>query len=366
MLRIAVDARPLAHQGNGIHRHVEQLLLRLCQKPAYWHLYGTHEVPDTFCELANVTVRTLNLPARLRGAQLGNLLFARWARQNSIDVYWGTRHQLPPGLPAHIRAVVTVYDMVWKAFGETMRFPGKQIETLLTPPALRRADAIAAISQFTAREINRFVPDVADKTHVVPCGTTMMASPGNPAQAELHNRSGYFLFVGTPEPRKNLQRMIQAYASYVRSAVQPRDLVIVGSGGWGMPPLTELVADAHLQDRVHLLGGIDDNQLALLYANAHALVLVSLYEGFGLPVLEALSAGTPVLVSADSAMAEVAAGSALTVDPYSLRSISEGLLAIDSDVALYRNLLKEIPSRVAHYSWDTSANLMYRLLESRG
>ncbi len=224
--RVAVDARPLCHPGTGIYRYTAELLGRLCAMGGEWFLYSPQPYDTAAFDRPNVRHRIAGIPRALRASVTGQLLFPRWLRRDRVQAFWGPRHQLPPGLPADVKGVLTIHDMVWKAHGETMRFPGRQIEQFFTPRALARADVIAAVSQFTAREITRYFPACADRLQVIP-GASML-----PAGRAADRPGDYFLFVGTLEPRKNLPRLLRAYRRYVDRSTTARPLKIAGGRGW--------------------------------------------------------------------------------------------------------------------------------------
>jgi glycosyltransferase involved in cell wall biosynthesis len=359
--RIGVDARPLCHPGTGIYRYTSELLQRMCAMGGKWFFYSPQPYDTGLFDLPNVQHRTAGLPRALRASQTAQLFFPLWARRDDLDVFWGPRHQLPLFLPGDIRSVVTIHDLVWKEFGNTMRFPGKQIEAFFTPRAMARANAIVAVSEFTQGEVERYYLQYASKVSVVPGASLLEAS--TPIQTVTDaGEEAYFLFVGTMEPRKNLARLIQAYREYTSSCPAARKLKIVGGPGWGGQDIAELVRDASLGDRIEVLGKVSDEVLAEIYREAYALVMPSLYEGFGLPVVEALSMGIPVITSRDSAMSEVASSAALLVDPLSHADISRGLSQLTTDQACYALLRSRAHEESRRYDWGRSADSMYCVL----
>jgi glycosyltransferase involved in cell wall biosynthesis len=245
-----------------------------------------------------------------------------------------------------------------------MRFPGRQIENFFTPRALARADVITVVSQFTGRRLEHYFPQYAHKVTVVPGASMLAGKVEAGALAAPAEPGGYFLFVGTLEPRKNLPRLLRAYRRYVTGTPQPRPLKIAGGGGWGGEDIARIVVELGLERPVELLGKVDDSTLRSLYRGAHALLMPSLYEGFGLPVVEALSVGVPVITSRDSAMSEVAGSAGLTVDPYSEDAITQALLKVSGDPGLYTLLRERSLAEAGRYSWEKSAALMAGLLLS--
>lgn len=361
--RIAVDARPLCHPGTGIYRYTRELLLRMCQLGGQWFLYSPQPYDRRGLELPNVQHRVAGVPAVLRAGQLAHLIMPWWARRDRVESFWGPRHQLAM-LPDTVRTAVTVHDLVWKDHGDTMRFPGRQIENFFTPRALARADIIAVVSHFTRQRLEYYFPQYAHKVTVVPGASMLRAGALCQAQEGQVLPGDYFLFVGTLEPRKNLPRLLRAYRRFLAGTAQARPLKIVGGAGWGGEDIAGMVAEHGLADHVQLLGKVDDDTLRTLYSRAYALLMPSLYEGYGLPVVEALSMGLPVLCSRDSAMAEVAGAAGLCVDPESESDICDGLERISVDCQLYTELRGRAALEILRYDWDDSARVMAGLLLS--
>jgi glycosyltransferase involved in cell wall biosynthesis len=175
----------------------------------------------------------------------------------------------------------------------------------------------------------------------------------------------YILCVGTLEPRKNHSRLIAAYYAVVRHQEYPEcDLIIVGKPGWGTPGIRKQVADLDLHASVRFLADVSNDELAALYSAALFAAYPSLYEGFGLPVLEAMACGCPVLTSDASSMPEVAGGAALLVDPTDIDSIASGLRTLLADRALRGVLSESGLQRRQEFSWDKSAERFLNAMQS--
>ena len=363
--RIAVDARPLCHPGTGIYRYTMELLTRMVRMGGEWFLYSPQAYDNSAFELPNVHHCSAAIPPAFRASQLAQLYFPRWARRDRVQVLWGPRHQLPLLLSGDIRTVVTIHDLVWKAFGDTMRFPGRQIENFFTPRSLARADVIAVVSRFTADELSRHFPQYAHKVILVPGASMLQARSADFSPDEGKER--YFLFVGTMEPRKNLPRLVRAFARYVAAEPAGLHLKIVGGQGWGGEDIGALAAQLGISHRVQFLGRVNDERLGALYRDAYALLMPSLYEGFGLPVVEALSQGIPVITSRSSAMSEAAGeGSAepagIFVNPLAEEEIYQAMADMGNDRERYARLQAASGPAVSRYDWDRSAATMAGLL----
>jgi glycosyltransferase involved in cell wall biosynthesis len=208
---------------------------------------------------------------------------------------------------------------------------------------LNAADRIIAPSQDTADDLNALLHVPAGKIRVVPNGVDAHFF-GRPLSAPVET-APYVLFVGTPEPRKNLARLVSAMI-ILRERGFSEKLVVVGAGGWG--------DGIPAGPGIHTTGRVTDEELHTLYANATCLALPSLHEGFGLPALEAMAAGTPVVAGRSGALPEVTGGAAVLVDPQSATAIAEG---IERAVAERATLVTRGRSRAKDFSWDRAAAL---------
>lgn len=355
-MRIAVDARPLCVPTFGIGRYARALLDRMTRDASVqWFLYADRPILADFSHCPNVSFRSFPAANRIVSLLRTQWTFARWADQDNVDVFWSPRHHLPLRLSKRIRAVVTIHDLVWKRYPETMLPANRLVERLLMPASLRRANAVIAVSESTRRDLLALYPEVADRTCVI--AEAADALPG------ITGRGGerYFLFVGTLEPRKNLGRLLAAFAAASRRDIADCRLLIAGAQGWG-PQVSAAISALSLEGRVELLGHLDDRQLHSTMAGAIALCLPSLYEGFGLPALEAMQYGTPVIGANVSAIPEVVGDGGILVDPLSVSDIADALRRLATDAALRESLSDKARFQARRFSWDTAAQQTLALL----
>jgi glycosyltransferase involved in cell wall biosynthesis len=165
----------------------------------------------------------------------------------------------------------------------------------------------------------------------------------------------FFLSVGTLEPRKNLARIVNAYAGYVAHGRDPMPLVVAGGTGWLMDGFDQQIRERGLTRRIVRLGYVDDRTLQWLYQNCHSFLYPSLFEGFGLPVVEALSQGAAVVTSTVTSLPEVAGEAALYVDATDTADIEQALIRLASDEALRMGLKSVATAQAAKFSWDSAA-----------
>ncbi|MBD3277822.1 MAG: glycosyltransferase [Candidatus Aegiribacteria sp.] len=224
---------------------------------------------------------------------------------------------------------------------------------------VKKASAIIAVSAFTAEEVESCFPGSSRKTIVVheaaPPEYSMVTDSQRleRTREKLNLPSRFVLFLGTLEPRKNLPRLLEAFAGICDKI--PHKLVLSGPVGWKSSELEAKLHDPRIADRVQLTGFVDAEDIPPLLSLAEIFVYPSLYEGFGLPVLEAMACGTPVITSTTSSLPEVAGDAALLVDPESSSAISGALVRLARDEDL-RDELKELGlQRSRKFSWTRAA-----------
>lgn len=282
------------------------------------------------------------------------------AQQQAL--YWEPNYIL---LPWRGRSVVTVHDLSHERYpqhhpAERVAFFNRHLDD-----SLARASRINVVSRFTADELQALKGVDPQRIDIVPPAVAprFFAAPSQATSAELRQRyrlpSRFLLSVGTLEPRKNLARVLEAFASLPPQHQHESPLLLAGMPGWGEHHWPAPVRRALEAGTIRRLGYVPSADLPGLYALADGFTYVSLYEGFGMPVLEAMAAGTPVLTANVSATTEVAAGAALEVDPLDVDAIREGLVALrDGDHAERTARGRQ---RAADFTWARSAD---RLLQS--
>lgn len=269
-------------------------------------------------------------------------------------------------LRCSVPQVATVHDLAWLLFPDTIEKLRRSYYRWLVPRSLDAVDAIVANSASTAADTAQYFPGTADKIHVTPHGTPswvlerLANHVGDPVPAERP----FFLFVGTLEPRKNLGRLMEAYDLFLGSAAVQAvgedsvpDLVFVGGKGWRDSELLRPMEALSRRGKLKVLDYCSPDDLWQLYRSALALVFPSLHEGFGLPVLEAMACGLPVLTSNQGGTAEVAGEQALLVKPDSVQDIASGLSRLTFAKELRDRLAAGGPARARQWSWSRTAEL---------
>jgi glycosyltransferase involved in cell wall biosynthesis len=352
MMRIGFDTTALAVPKSGVGVYTENLLT---------HLYQQLDEGDSITELHKPTGGGIN-----KTLWMQSLLPLRLLRQR-MDVCHFTNNVGPVWTPCP--TVLTIHDMTLWLYPE--HHYRKRLVSMrpFIPIAARRAKAIIAVSQSVKEDIVRILHVPADKVHVVYSAPSeqFRRLPPNPfkdvALRQQYNLPDQFiLYVGTIEPRKNLVRLLQAFATLQKESTQR--LVIVGSKGWKDAEFFATIEQLGLQQSVRYLGYLPQETLIRLYNMASVLAFPSLYEGCGLPVLEAMACGTPVVTTCQGGLIEVVGDAAEFVEPTSVESIAHGLRYVLSDEARQNELRDKGYKQVAQFSWHNTSAQTRQLYEA--
>jgi alpha-1,3-rhamnosyl/mannosyltransferase len=251
--------------------------------------------------------------------------------------------------------MVNFWDMSWASYPEVV--PRRRLAYLKrwVPVAARRADRIICNSEQVKGEICVYFDLEDNRVVVIPLGVD--TSVFKPAELPTHDKP-YLLYVGTLDPRKNLKRLIEAY-SQLKDAPK---LVLCGAKGGSYPELAALAEK--LDASVEFVGYADPPTLLHYYQNAHGLILPSVYEGFGLPVLEAMACGVPVMTSDIPVLRDVAGNAALTVPVNDIEGIAHGLRQLIEDSELRQSLREKGLARATGFSWENTAQLQMKLYQT--
>lgn len=255
------------------------------------------------------------------------------------------------------KKIITIHDVTPLLFSETHGRMNVWHHRFVLPAILKQADHIITVSEASKADIVRCFKVPEEKVTVTLLAADRVFKPapaGIPGGDIATLPRPYILNVGTLEPRKNLAGLLRAFAAARRKGLQ-HTLVITGARGWGNSPLAALVDELALNDAVIFTGFVDDNDLPHLYKGADFFVYPSLYEGFGLPILEAMGCGTPVITSNVSSMPEVAGDAALLVDPRSGSELTAAMLRLAGDGGLRTGLREQGIIQAARFSWDKTA-----------
>lgn len=285
------------------------------------------------------------------------------------DVTHFFNYIVPPGVKG--KKVVTVHDMVYKAFPGTVRGRTKLMLNMGLKKSMKRADIIVTDSEFSKSEIVKYFPQHREKIRVVPCGVDLERFRPcrdkeriSGVKTSLGIEGEYFLYVGTIEPRKNLKRLIIAYNALAKRLPEPPKLVLAGGKGWLYDDIFEKVKELDLEDKVIFTKYVPSEDMNPLMCGAMAFVFPSIYEGFGMPPLEAMACGVPVLTTAEASLPEVTGDCAVICDAYSPKSIAEGLYRLYKDEKLRSELSERGLRRAKAFTWERSAEALYEIYKN--
>jgi glycosyltransferase involved in cell wall biosynthesis len=356
-VRIAIDARKLHDFGIGTYvRNLVRGLARaggddtyvaLCHPGDAAFVRGLGSTFETLVEHAdNYSLRELiSVPFALRRAR--------------VDLFHAPHYVVSPLTPCPF--VVTIHDCIHLRFPQYLpsRAAYYYARTMMTLAA-RRARRVLTGSQASKEDILHFLKVPADKVEVIyhAIDERLAAAPTDEEIARVRERflltSPFILYAGNIKPHKNVDRLIEAFSIVRRRGVQEVKLLIIGDEISRHPNLRRLVHRYQLHQHVRFLGFVPDATLAVLYRLASAFVFPSLCEGFGLPPLEAMAAGTPVITSNVSSLPEVVGDAALLIDPLDAGAIADAVVRVLSDATLRADLIRRGTARAKTFSWDRS------------
>lgn len=350
-MRIGIDMQSSVGRKTGIGQYAERLLAalrRLAPEHEYLRLTWGQDV-------------AMRTDRRLRWQQW---LMPRLARMACADLLHVPGFDAPLWKPCPV--VLTVHDLIGMLFPRNLPPVSRLYWANWLPFTIRFADVVLADSECTRRDIARLLRLPPERIEVIPLGVDERFAPqsrgdieGCRAQYALPEH--FVLYVGTIEPRKGVDILIDAFAKVARRL--PHHLVITGKRGWYWEPVSRRAAASAVGDRIHFLDYLADEDLPALYAAASVFVFPSRYEGFGLPVLEAMACGAPVVCSSASSLPEVAGQAALLVSPGQPEALAEAIEAVLDDSALREGLREKGLRRARNFTWEKTARATLRVYE---
>lgn len=376
-MKLAVELQPCLHNRSGVGIYTYELIKCLQHKSGLQvtgNIFNflmrnnlTKELegfifPQKYCTLLPYGVyrriwRWLPIPYH-------------WLFGKNADVTHFFNFIVPKGV--HGKVVNTIYDVVWLRYPETMDAKNLQRITQDIHYSIDRSDRIVTISESTKRDLVELLHIPAEKIVVAPPGVDQAIFQRNYSKVQLQQirdkyslPSHYILYMGTLEPRKNIERLVQAFALLRQNAsLQRYKLVLAGKKGWQYDSIFQQIAQHGLQQEVICTGYVDETDKAALYQQADLFVFPSLYEGFGMPVLEAMAAGVPVLTSNVSSLPEVAGDAALLANPLHIEDLSAKMQQLLTDQPLRERCIAKGRIQCEKYTWDYSAAILADMYQS--
>jgi len=373
-MKIGIDVTSAVTQGGGIGRYTRELAQALIAADGdnEYHFFSAKQpahlpVPEPIPTAANAFYH----PAPLDERWLYRLWYrlrlplpVQWVT-GQLDLFHSPDFVLPP-VSGNIPTLLTVHDLSFIHFPHV--FPARLVAYLnqVVPWSINRASHILADSQATKDDLIHIWRISADKITVLYSGVNETFQPVTEktrltAVRRKYNLGDapYILSVGTVQPRKNYQMLIRAFQPV--AANYPHNLVIAGGKGWLYDEMLAEVEKQNLNGRVHFIGFVDDADLPTLYSAATLFALPSLYEGFGLPLLEAMACGVPVLTSNVSSLPEVVGETAVQLPPAQENVWTQAMLNLLTDPALRTRMIASGYRQARHFSWDKSAQQLLQI-----
>ncbi len=367
-MKVGYDATAAVSQGAGIGRYSRELLAALLKaEPSnrYAVFYASRRPSIRFSDPdGRLSIASLPITDREANAvwQRLRLPLPIEFRTGKIDLMHCPDFSLPPSLAP---SIATVHDLAFEVVPQYSYPSLAAYLHVVTPRSVKRARAVVVTSANTKADVISRYGTSPDKIHVIPIGASESFTPVAGTN-DLSILQGYgiqrpfILTVGTLEPRKNLERVLEAFAK-LPVDLDDVSLIIVGRPGWMYNGIFETHQRLELGARVKFLESVNDEQLAALYRQAEISVYASLYEGFGLPPLEALASGCPVACSGNSAVGELVAGTAEIFDPWDVEDIATTIEGLLRDSERREELRLAGPRRAEQFSWNAIALRMLSL-----
>jgi glycosyltransferase involved in cell wall biosynthesis len=359
-MRIAIDAIPLAAAKTGVGHYTDALAEGLARTHPD-HCYDLVSPYDFDFDYNGDKPKNLNrqyIPVRsiFNKWWLVGLPSLLWIYR--VDVFHGTNYCVPVFAPCP--TVVTIHDLSLFTQSHTHEAANVKQGKRRMPLMARLASMIIAPSEWTRREVIEKLRVSSEKVRVIheAAREGMRPLPPHLCQDALDRyriRTPFLLYVGTIEPRKNLLTLIRAYDDLLRTTPLRPQLVLAGGRGWLCDEVYKLVEELKLQDQVNFTGYVGDADLPALYSAAGAFIYPSLYEGFGLPPLEAMACGAPVITSDISSLPEVVGKAGLTHAPTDTRALTEAMAKLLGDETAREHFRREGLKQAAKFSWERAA-----------
>ena len=356
-MRIGIDARKLHDFGIGTYiRNLLRQLARLDRQTEFV-LFCRPDDRETLASLGANFRPVAETVAHYSVSEQVRIPLA--LRREGVTLFHAPHYVLPPLVTCP--SVVTIHDCIHLMFPQYL--PNRLAHTyarISIALAARRADRIITVSESSKRDIMRFVDVPARKIDVIynAYDERFGIEPGEEDVVRVRERyqlhDQFVLYAGNVKPHKNLERLIEAFDLVRRRGLDHLKLVLIGDEISRYAALRRAVHQHQLHKYVRFLGYLPQETLAVMYRLAAVFVFPSLYEGFGLPPLEAMASGTPVVTSNVSSLPEVAGNAAVLVDPYDPRSIADGIYRVLNDQDLRRDLREKGIARAQQFSWEDS------------
>lgn len=358
-MKIGIDARPLTSKKTGIGYYLSWLLKEILEKDKVneYYLFSDRKIEFEY-DYSNLY--KIEDKRMIKKTLWYFLFLPKLIKAYDIELFWGTQHILPYIKDKNVNTILTIHDLVCYEYPNTMGKYNRIINKTLLPYSVRRADKLIAVSENTKDGIIKYFGiGMEQKINVI--YEDVIVNDIDTIKLDKKINSEYILFVGTIEPRKNLINLLDAY-SKVRKYKNIK-LIIAGKLGWGADEFKNKLSENAFKEDIEYLDYISEEEKINLIKNCKLFVFPSLYEGFGLPVLEAMRLGTIPVVSNSSSLKELVEVDYLKFNPNNTDEIADKILELLENEDLYAKALEYIKDREKEFDWNIFSDSYIKLFK---
>lgn len=361
-MKVAIDGMLVSHRCSGVECSILNLAKALSQfGNEDYYFYVPQRFPEENPGGAHFKTVNTRVPAHLRPIRIlwEQLALPHLLRKIKADVIHAPGYIAPLG--ARVPVVITVYDLIALLFPQWCTVSNRIHYGIFLPLSVKKAKGIIVPSNTTRKDLLKRFPAAENKIRVVPLGVSddFRVIHDNEKFADIREKHSipekFILFVGRNEPKKNLDGLVKAYHMLRINKPTGHKLVIAGKEGWANPEIQRHIRDLGLQKEIVFTGFIPPEELPYLYNMADLFVFPSLYEGFGLPVLEAMACGVPVIASDRGAVPEIAGEAAILLDPLDATAMADAMREVLANKAVSKGLAEKGLQRAGAFSWRRTA-----------
>jgi len=366
-LKIAVNTRFLIpNKLEGIGTYTHQIMKRLVKimPEVEFHFLFDRQWSEEYIYSENIIPHKLSPPAR--HPFLWYYWFEKsvtnWLKKNPVDIFLSLDSFM--SLKTYTTTFLVVHDLAFEHFPEHVPFLVRKYYQTFFPKFTKKAEKIFAVSKFTKQDIISRYNIKENKISIAYCGVSEVYKPISEeekivVQNKVTNGNPYFICIGSLNPRKNIQRVVQAFNSFKKTQEKVNyKLLIVGAKGWKTNNIYNEIENSKYQKDIVLLGHIEPEKLSKYLASSLALIFPSLFEGFGLPIVEAYKCKVPVITSNVSSTKEIGENSAILVDPQNFNDIKNAMITIIENKFWNNNIVKDREKKLLKFDWHKTANII--------
>lgn len=364
-MRIGIDIRNLTQDLSGTSRYTYFLFKELLKINKNIYGFSPYKIRKeySFKKTFNKNIIEGNFLKFNIFLFIWGLFFLKnKIKKKKIDIFWGAAHRLPFNLPNNVIKVLTIFDLTFFKNPKSMSYFDLFKEYLLTPKSIKQADIIIVPSQSTKKDLIEFDNTTKKKIKVIKLGNCfkkVKIKKNNNHFSNLYKP--YLLFVGSVSPRKNLENFISSFSKLPDYLQNNYNVVIIGNVNYKKNNLKNLIREKKIENSVFLIGKTPDEELKFFYKNAEYLIFPSIREGFGLPIVEAQSFGTPVITSNISSMPEIAGKQSIFFNPHSIINMTKVLKSTLKNKFIRKKKILEL-SKQQSQSWKITAIELYKTI----